>query len=66
MENISKTPNRKTKSTDLRALKVMKTLSMLTKEELKGSAPLTITIVNNKVARIVKSSAMSEVSTDSE
>ena len=59
-------PSLKAKSNSLKALKVMKTLSLVTKEELKSASPLNVTYISNKKAKIVKCRKLSDASTDNE
>ena len=64
MQNINQ---RKTNSCDFRALKVMKTLSLFTQEDMKGSSPLRVTYISNKECRLVgKSAFYSSASTETQ
>ena len=51
---------RRSGSTKLAALKIMKTLSEATREDLSTSSPLSVSYVSNKRARIVKCKSESE------
>jgi len=63
---MDRQPIKKSKSAGLNALRVMKTLSLITKEDLKGATKLNVTYVSNKKAKIVKCKKMSDASTDDE
>ena len=56
----------KPKAVSAKALKVMKNLSFMTKEDMMTSAPLKVTYISNKRAKIVKWKSISEDSTDCE
>ena len=58
--------SRKANSCYFRANKVMKTLSLFTKEELKGVQPFKVTYIGNKKATIVGKRLFSSLSTDDE
>ena len=56
----------KQKSVSMKALKVMKNLSLMTKEDMMTTLPLKVTYISNKKAKIVKWKSISEDSTDCE
>ena len=64
MQTETKTNVINPKGVCTKALKVMRSLTFITKEDMITSTPLKVTYISNKRAKIVKCKSISEDSTD--